>query len=301
MINELQRLNDQYGITDHLQFKAGPGELMVADIKNDQATATVALLGGHVISFQPNGQRPILWVSKHSRYQTGQPIRGGIPVAWPWFADHPADPGKPAHGFVRTALWSVTATKKLGDGATRLQLGLSDSDHSRTLWPHAFQLEIVITVGSELAVELVARNPGKLAFTCGGALHSYFNVSDATKIAVRGLEGCPYIDKVDGGKQKRQQGPVTIEAETDRIYLDTTVTCVIEDPGWERRIEIAKSGSRSTVVWNPWIDKARRMADFGDQEYLGMVCVETTNAAEDLVTVLPEEEHRLRAVISLNQ
>jgi D-hexose-6-phosphate mutarotase len=301
MADELQRLNDQYGIADHLHFKPGPGELAVADINNDEATATIALQGGHVISFRPHGQRPVLWVSEYSQYQAGRPIRGGIPVAWPWFADHPTDPDKPAHGFVRTAPWSVRATKKLGDGATRLQLGLHDSDQSRSLWPHAFQLEIVITVGSQLEVELIARNPGDLPFTCGGALHSYFSVSDAARIAVHGLDGCAYVDKVDRGKRKQQRGAVTIETETDRIYLDTTATCVIEDPGWERRIEIAKSGSRSTVVWNPWIAKARRMADFGDKEYQGMVCVETTNAADDVVAVLPGAEHRLRAVINLSQ
>lgn len=301
MVNELQRLNEQYGIPDQLQFKAGPGDLTVADIKNNHATAMVTLQGGHVISFRPHGQRPVLWVSEHSHYTAGRPIRGGIPVAWPWFANHPTDPGKPAHGFVRTALWSVNKTEALDDGATQLQLGLSDSDRTRKLWPHAFQLGMVITVGSELEVELVVYNPGESAFTCGGALHSYFSVSDATKIAVHGLDGAPYIDKVAGGKRKLQRGPVTIEAETDRVYLDTTATCVIEDPGWDRRIEVAKSGSRSTVVWNPWIDKSRRMADFGDEEFLGMVCVETTNAVEDVVTVLPEEEHRLRAVIRVGQ
>ena len=118
---------------------------------------------------------------------------------------------------------------------------------------------------------------------------------------MHGLDGSSYVDKVDGGKRKQQRGAVTIEAETDRIYLDTTATCVIEDLGWERRIEIAKSGSRSTVVWNPWIAKARRMADFGAEEYQGMVCVETTNAADDVITVLPGAEHRLRAVINLSQ
>jgi D-hexose-6-phosphate mutarotase len=161
-------------------------------------------------------------------------------------------------------------------------------------------LEIVITVGPALQVELLTQNPGAAPFICSAALHSYFGVSDVTGIAVQGLAGCTYIDKVDEGRRKLQRGPVTIETETDRIYLETTATYVIEDPGWGRRIQIAKSGSRSTVVWNPWIDKAGRMADFGDEEYGGMVCVETTNAAEDIITVAPGGEHRLRAVISLS-
>jgi D-hexose-6-phosphate mutarotase len=32
---------------------------------------------------------------------------------------------------------------------------------------------------------------------------------------------------------------------------------------------VAKSGSASTVVWNPWQAKAAAMADFGDDEYQG--------------------------------
>jgi D-hexose-6-phosphate mutarotase len=299
MTDELQRLNHQFGLADHVNFKAGPGELTVAEINNAHAKSTIALQGGHVISFQPHGQWPVLWVSQQSQYKIGQAIRGGIPVAWPWFADHPTDPTKPAHGFVRTTSWSVTATEVVDDGATRLRLSLSDNDHSRALWPHAFRLELVITVGPALQVELLMQNPGAATFTCGAALHSYFGVSNASRIAVQGLAGCTYIDKVDEDRRMLQRGPVTIESETDRIYLETTATCVIEDPGWERRIQIAKSGSRSTVVWNPWIDKAGQIADFGDEEYSGMVCVETTNAAEDIITVAPGGEHRLRAVISL--
>jgi D-hexose-6-phosphate mutarotase len=274
--------------------------LTVAEINNAHAKSTIALQGGHVISFQPHGQRPVLWVSQHSRYEIGQAIRGGIPVAWPWFADHQTDSTKPAHGFVRTALWSVIGSEVVDNGATQLRLSLNDTDRSRTLWPHAFRLELVITVGPELQVELLMQNPGAAPFSCSGALHSYFGVSNATRIAVMGLDGCTYIDKVDDGQRKLQRGPVTIETETDRIYLETSATCVVEDPGWERRIQIAKSGSRSTVVWNPWIDKAGRMSDFGDEEYSGMVCVETANAAEDIITVTPGEEHRLRAVISLS-
>jgi D-hexose-6-phosphate mutarotase len=131
--------------------------------------------GRHVISFQPHGQQPVLWVSQQSQYNIGRAIRGGIPVAWPWFADHPTDPTKPAHGFVRTASWSVTGTEVVDNDATRLRLGLSDTDRSRAFWTHAFRLELVITVGPESQLELLMRNPGPATFTCGGALHSYFS------------------------------------------------------------------------------------------------------------------------------
>ena len=220
-------------------------------------------------------------------------------MAWPWFAAHPTDPAKPAHGFVRTVLWSVDDTQLVNDGETRLRLKLTDTRASQALWPHSFQLELIITVSTTLQVALVVRNPGDRAFTCGGALHSYFNVSDVAKISVEGLQGCTYLDKAAGGAQQVQHGPVTVTEETDRIYLDTTATCVIEDPGWNRQIHITKAGSHSTVIWNPWIEKSRQLADFGDNEYSGMICVETTNAANDVVTIAPGGVHRLLTAISL--
>jgi glucose-6-phosphate 1-epimerase len=295
---DLQSLNDAFAITEQIAFKVGPGGLPVAEIRNAHAAATVGLQGGHVISFQPHGEAPVLWVSGHSLYQPGKAIRGGIPICWPWFGPHPTDPAKPSHGFVRTAMWNVRATAAL-DGATQLRLSIADGEATYDLWPHAFWLQIVITVGAELRAELIARNTGDAPFTCGGALHSYFHVSDAGAIGIEGLDDCAYIDKVDRDERKVQRGPVTIAAETDRVYVDTTATCVIEDPGFDRRIRIAKAGSLSTVVWNPWVDKARRLPDFGDEEFRSMVCVETSNAAADVVTIAPGGEHRLRAVIGV--
>lgn len=85
-------LNQRFGLAPHLRFAAGPGNLTVAEIANDHAVARVALHGGHVLSFHPHGQQPILWVSRHSQYVAGTAIRGGIPVCWPWFGAHPTEP-----------------------------------------------------------------------------------------------------------------------------------------------------------------------------------------------------------------
>jgi D-hexose-6-phosphate mutarotase len=92
---------------------------------------------------------------------------------------------------------------------------------------------------------------------------------------------------------------ITIKGEVDRIYQQTEATCTINDSGFQRRVVVAKDGSSSTVVWNPWIAKAQRMADFGDDEYRGMVCIETANAADDVITVAPGSSHHLRARISV--
>jgi D-hexose-6-phosphate mutarotase len=296
-MTHLDTLNEQFGLTPQLVFKNGPGGLTVAEINNDTAMATVVLQGAHVLSFQPHGQQPVLWVSQNSYFTAGKAIRGGIPVCWPWFANHPADPGKPAHGFARTSQWSVLGSELTPEGATHLRLGLTDTSATRALWPHPFQLELSVMVGADLQVELLVRNPEDTAFTCTEALHSYFSVSDITNITLKGLEGGAYLDKVAGNQRRNQTGPVTISGETDRVYLETMAECVIVDLGWQRQIRVAKQGSRTTVVWNPWAEKARHMADFGAEEYRQMVCVETANAGNEVITVPAGGEHRLQTTI----
>jgi D-hexose-6-phosphate mutarotase len=297
--SELVKLNQKYGIRDQLIFTEGPGGFIVAEMRNPHGEATVALHGGHIITFRPRDHEPVLWLSRNSHFKTGKAIRGGIPVCWPWFADHPTDTDKPAHGFVRAAVWSVIESEKLEDEGTRLKLLIADSEETMKLWPHRFRLEIDITVSDTLKTKLITTNTDNKPFLYGGALHSYFNISSISNIMIKGLEGCPYIDKVDQGRRKVQDGSVSVKSETDRIYLDTKADCIIEDSGMHRRIGISKNGSRTTVVWNPWSDKARALKDFGDEEFHGMVCVETANADDDVINVVEGESHCLQSIISV--
>lgn len=297
---ELVKLNHKYGIGDQLVFGEGPGGFIVAQMKNPYGEATVALHGGHIMSYRPRDHEPVLWLSSQSQFRPGKAIRGGIPVCWPWFADHPSDPDKPAHGFARTTVWSPGESETLEDGSTRLKLFISESEETIKLWPHPFRLEMECRLSDVLGVKLMITNTGDSPFVCGGALHSYFNISSVSSIAIKGLEGCPYIDKVDQSRRKTQHGAVSVEDEIDRIYLDTEADCIIEDSGMQRRIRISKNGSHTTVVWNPWVDKARAMQDFGDVEYKSMVCLETTNADTDVVSLAPGSTHVLEATIRLD-
>lgn len=292
-MTDLSVLNARYGIPGQLSVKAGPGELAVVEVTTAQATATIALQGAQVLQWAPVGQHPVIWLSGAARFASGKSIRGGIPLCWPWFGPHPTEPAFPAHGFARTSPWEIVETQALADGATRIALRLTHTDATRALWPHASELECDITVAAALEIDLVTRNTGSESITIGEALHSYFEVSDVRRIRIEGLEGCHYLDKVDGGRRRQQAGPITFVAETDRIYLDTVADCLIDDPGLARRIRIRKRGSRSTVVWNPWIEKAERLGDLGEDGYLRMVCVESANAADDLVNIPPGGAHPL--------
>jgi glucose-6-phosphate 1-epimerase len=263
------------------------------EVANSRGSATVALQGAQVLTWAPRGLPPVIWLSRAAKFVPGKSIRGGVPVCWPWFGPHATVATLPAHGFARTVPWEVIGAQTLADGATRLDFRLVLNEAARAQWPHATLLECHITVGTALEIDLVTRNADRSAITIGDALHTYFEVSDIRQVTIRGLEGCPYLDKMDAGKRKQQAGPVTIGAETDRIYLDTGADCLIDDPGLKRRIRIRKRGSHSTVVWNPWIEKSVKMGDFGEDGYLNMVCVESANAADDVVTIAPGGEHHL--------
>ena len=149
---------------------------------------------------------------------------------------------------------------------------------------------------------LEVTNPGPDAFTFEEALHTYFAVRDVRNVTVTGLERTDYLDKVTGFDRKTQgSDPIRFTGETDRVYLNTTADCVIDDPGARRRIAIRKTGSDATVVWNPWIAKARAMPDFGDDEWPEMVCVETCNVNVHARTLAPGASHTMTAIIEVGK
>jgi glucose-6-phosphate 1-epimerase len=300
MSNEIETLNRCFGIAGQVHFTTGPGGLVVAEVVNPAGAATIALQGAHVMTWAPAGEHPVIWLSPVAKFAPGKSIRGGVPVCWPWFGPHATESGFPGHGYARTVTWEVVRTETRS-GGTYLLFRLVESEATRAQWPHATEVTLAVTVGTSLDFELTTRNLGAAAVTIGDALHTYFEVGDVRNVKVHGLDGSPYLDKVDGGERKVQVGPVTIGGEVDRIYLDSTADCVIDDPDLNRRIRVSKSGSRSTVVWNPWIDKAAKMADFGANGYLKMLCVESTNAAEDVVSVAPGAAHILAVTYTIER
>jgi len=292
-------LNKRFAIAGQLDIAPGPGGLAVAEVNNLHASAMIAMQGAHVMTWAPRKLHPVIWLSKAAKFAPGKSIRGGVPICWPWFGPHATEAKFPGHGFARTAMWEVVKTEVMRDGATRLTFRILQDDAARAQWPHATEALNIITVGRTLDIELVTRNTGSAAITIGDALHAYFEVGDIRRCTIHGLGNCPYLDKVDGGKKNQQVGPLTIGGEVDRIYLDSTADVLIDDPALKRRIRIAKRGSHSTVVWNPGLEKAAKMGDFGDQGYLNMVCVESTNADVDVVQVPAGGEHRLWARYSV--
>lgn len=293
---DIAQLNIDYGIADQLKFSEGKGGFPLIEINNAKASAAISVYSGQVLSFQPKSEaQDVMFVSDKAYYQIGKATKGGMPICWPWFGPDPEGLGRAAHGFVRNRMWNMVRIAT-PDGDTQVTLGLSDTPETQSIWPHAFELNLVVTVGESLTVELITRNKGDAPFTLTQALHTYFKVGDINQAQVLGLDGVRYLDKTDGGAEKTQVGAVAIAQEVDRVYTNVTAPeLMIADPVFDRRICITAQGSKTAIVWNPWVDITAGMADLDDADYQRFVCVETANAADDDVVLAPGAEARLVA------
>lgn len=130
------------------------------------------------------------------------------------------------------------------------------------------------------------------------ALHTYLSVGDISQTTVRGLANARYLDTVGERTMREQEGDITFDREVDRQYLSTGGV-VVEDPAWERKLIIDKLGSGTTVVWNPWIEKSRRLADLPDEAYHGFLCVEAANAGESAVRIASGGQHVIVTSVSV--
>ena len=282
-------------IPGRVLFSEGNGELPQLEINTAWSSAEVYLHGAHITHFQKNNEPPVLFMSQLSRFNKDTPIRGGIPIIFPWFGSRE---GEAAHGFARTQTWELREVAQLPTGGVSLRLSLPDSPAAALF--QKFSAHYSITIGKTLAAELTVANLSPHQdFTFESCLHSYFNVGDINAISVTGLKGADYLDKTENLARKTERAEhIKISRETDRIYLDTTAPVEIHDSNLQRRIRIEKTGSLSTVIWNPWVDKAEEMADFGGDEYQKMICVESGNVAENRVTLPAGKTAALKVEVS---
>ena len=268
----LEKLQQQFGIQDRVHFSEGRGGLPRVDLAHASgARAEIYLHGAHITVWQTARGCDVLFVSCASHFKEGVPIRGGIPVIFPQFGDGPF----PKHGLARTRTWAVARTALSADGAVTIILRLEDDAQTRALWPHPFCLQLTVSLGLALTIEFTVKNPGSAPFPFQTALHTYFQVADIAQTSLLGLKGTAFEDFLHPGPAVETREVITFYRETDRIYVNAPDHVVLDDRGNKHKISIAKSGMNAIVVWNPWIEKSKRLDDFGDDEYRHMVCVET--------------------------
>lgn len=256
-------------------------------VDRPELSARLSLEGAHLLSHVVDG-RPLLWHSEVEPCKPGIPLRGGIPICWPWFGgDRPG----PAHGIARTSVWELETIEEAG-GDLYVRLTLPEERQKQHLpASEQWHLAVEFYLGECLEVRLITRNLGEMPQSLSQALHTYLPVSDIQQVSLTGLDGSRYLDQLTG-TQDLQQGDVQINAEVDRIYLGNAADIQVQDaegPGFL----IQRSGSSSVVIWNPWQAKASRLSHFPEQGYRQMLCVEAANTQSDTRLLAPGEVHIL--------
>ncbi|TVT81770.1 D-hexose-6-phosphate mutarotase [Pseudomonas sp. H3(2019)] len=283
-------------------------ELNCWRIRHGQAELLVAQQGAHILSYQLAGQPPLIWLNDEAVFKTGKSIRAGVPVCWPWFGNLDRNPpsvqamrvsneAPTAHGLVRTMDWELGAIEAEGE-SLKVEFVLPYLEGGLPGWPYPVDLKLSIRLDEQLHINLTSQNQGSTPVTISQALHSYYAVSDVRNVHVEGLDGLSYIETLDNWKTVTQNGDLRFAGETDRIYLNTPAQLSIVDPAWERRIELTSSGSRSAVIWNPWIARSAQFSDMADDGWQRMLCIETANVMDDVVTLAPGASHTLGVSIA---
>lgn len=283
-----------------VRLEAGRGGLPVLLIDGPAARAEIYLQGANVTEWTPRGRDPVLWLSSASRFTRAAPIRGGVPICFPWFGPQAGHPEAPSHGFARLSQWSLLDAQDDGESVT-VRLRLTDGDATgAAAWPHRFEAVYTATVGARLSLSLTVTNLDEGAVVFEEALHTYLDVPDIRTTEISGLEGAAFYDKLAGPEPvPGEPDPVAFGAPTDRIYLQTTAPVTVSDTRSGRSVRIAKDGSENTVVWNPWLDGARDLPDLGDDEWQRMVCVEACNVRDAAVRLEPGQSHTMTAIFEL--
>lgn len=297
-LSRIAALNDRFGISGIAEIVAGNGGLPKVCVTSPSASAEIYLHGAQVTSWRPAGDDEVIFLSAHSRWEDGRAIRGGIPICFPWFRAKADDPKAPAHGFVRTREWRLEAVNAGENGDVVVICSTESDDSTRRWWPHEFRLAHRVTVGRTLRLELTVTNTGSAVLSFEEALHTYFRVSDARSVSVRGLEGAAYLDNTDGNRKKIQAGDVVLSGATDSAYLEAHGAAELIDPDLHRILKTDKENSATTVVWNPWLQGAASLSDLGDDEWQAMACVEASNILESAVKLAPGQQHTLLATLS---
>tara|TARA_B100000795_G_scaffold173618_1_gene130937 strand:+ start:33 stop:941 length:909 start_codon:yes stop_codon:yes gene_type:complete len=289
-------LNKKFSINDQLHFVQKSSGIIVAEITSQFSRVTISTYGAQVLSYLPQGEvEDVLFLSGKANYGQGKAIRGGIPVCWPCFSDDDSGFELPAHGFARNQVWEVIATNLSEDGSVTISLALGHTDATMAIWPYEFSLVLEVVVDDSLEMILTTKNLSQESFTITQALHTYFNIRNLDDIEIVGLDKLQYLDKLTRFSEKRQQGPVQVAGEIDRVYLMPQPTVNLTNTGFERDIVITSAGTETLVVWNPGWETASLLSDIDDTAYKKFICIETANAVVDKVLIGPGDSHSISA------
>ena len=295
-----------FAIQDHLTFHVGDGtgnhDLLAARITTPAAEATVILQGAHLTRWNPRGTEPAIYLSPKSAFAPEKPIRGGIPVLYPWFANGWDGKHQPMHGFARITEWTVESTHLDPTGDVTLTLTLPSTPDLQNAGYGQCAATIHFVVGRELAITLEVTNHGTAPIVFEEGLHTYFAIGDIHQTTTEGLQGTTYIDKRDNFAKKVQTDRLLhYTRDVDQVHLSTASPLTIHDAANHRDIHVVKGGSDTTVTWNPWSVMTPNLPDLAPDSWQHFVCVETVNAADNRITLQPGQTHRMSSTVHITK
>ncbi len=296
---DIEELEDKFSIEGEVGFAELEEGMAFITVSNKYADADICLYGAHITNFKPYNTLEILWMSPDSNFVEDSPIRGGIPVCFPWFGPHKTDPAKPQHGFGRLMYWEVIETSALKSGETLVRLQLCSSLETKKYWEYDFCAELCVIVGKTLTATLKVTNTSSKKFEYSCALHSYFSLSSVEEIWIDGLYNTKYFNQLEPGDFIQETEKLEIHQPETRHYFDTEAACIINDPVFGRRIRVEKSGSKITTVWNPWEETCSKIDDLPNDSFHSFVCIEAVNAFNNMIKLEPGEYHETSAIIGL--
>lgn len=276
-------------------------ELDVLQVRHPKFEADIALQGAQLLTFKPTSDNHWIWLSPEAEYQNGQSLRGGIPICWPWFGVANKNPDTVAnqitpsadtaasHGFARSMIWSLESITETCHDVV-IKMALTQCEETLKVWPFEFKLTATFSLGSALCMTLTTENLSSKVMYISQALHTYFPCSDISNVSVSGTHGAQYTDALDGWETKTHIGMQRFSEEVDRIFHTGGPFNLNTGLG---QLSLTSNNSASAIVWNPWVEKSKRLGQFGNERYKEMFCVETANVLEDVKTIEAGESFTL--------
>jgi len=250
--------------------------------------AIILRQGAQLIHFQPKGEKALLWFAALSTFKKGKAFRGGIPLCWPWFGSTKI----PSHGFARLVEWTLCLHHE-SDAGVHLVFELRDSAITRAFWPHAFIATLEMKLGQDVSLHFhVTSEEASTA-----ALHAYFTCNEIRDVEIIGL-GDSYTDSLQLGAACTCHDKILhVNQPIDRIYTHPQDTLFLKEH--ERTVSLFPKNHSDIVVWNPWIEGAKKLFDMQEDDYTHMFCVETARISKPLqredslqVTLHCEHSHK---------
>lgn len=294
----ITQLTEKFGQEKSISFYEKDQHIIIK-VANTLATFEVTTYGAHILSYIPAGKEDLLYMSPISGFEKGTPIRGGVPICFPWFGPNGTDKSLPMHGFARLTDWTLTDAKEESTGKVTLVLTLTSTPETKAMWPFDFEATMIIVVGKTMKAELTIKNTGTDSFCYSSALHTYFSVGDISKVTIDGLQDKAYYWGFDAEKLTQSEELLAITKEENRRYLGTEEACLIADKSLGRSIIADKTGSKVTVVWNPFEEACKGMGDIPDADYKKFICIEAANAYDNIVELHSNHTHTTGILLGL--